>query len=91
MLASLGGTVRTIGFISDYGVHRFHLAGQRPPGDTAIRLGEQGMADFVHDVKEMGVDPDFVSELARKDRSDTAHLTEKRMVERHVTTLFWQT
>ena len=90
-LAFLGGTVRTVGFTSDYGVHRFYFEGQQPSGAEAVALGEQGMADIVHYVKEMGVDPDFVLEMAKKGPSATTHLTEKQMAALHVTTPFWQT
>ena len=90
-LAFLGGTVRTVGFTSDYGVHRFYFEGQQPSGAAAVALGEQGMAEIVHYVKEMGVDSDFVLEMAKKGPSETTHLTEKQMAALHVTTPFWQT
>ena len=90
-LAFLGGVVRTVGFTSDYGVHRFYFEGQQPSGEEAVAAGEEGMAEISHYVKEMGVDSDFIQEMAKKGRNATTHLTEQRMAELNITTPFWRT
>jgi len=90
-LAFLGGVVRTVGFTSDYGVHRFYFEGQQPSSSEGVAEGEKGMAEIVHYVKEMGVDPDFVLEMAKKGRNATTHLTEQQMATLHVITPFWNT
>lgn len=90
-LAFLGGVVRTVSFTSDYGVHRFYFEGQQPSASEGVAAGEEGMAEIAHYVKEMGVDPDFMQEMAKKGRSATTHLTEQRMAELNITTPYWRT
>ncbi len=90
-LAFLGGVVRTVSFTSDYGVHRFYFEGQQPSAEEGVAAGEEGMAEIAHYVKEMGVDPDFIQEMAKKGRSATTHLTEQRMAELNITTPYWRT
>ncbi|MGH7050730.1 MAG: hypothetical protein ACREE5_08795 [Acetobacteraceae bacterium] len=91
-VAFLGGVVRTVGYTSDYGVHRFYFEGQQQPsGAEAVAMGEDGMAEIAHYVKEMGVDPDFMQEMAKKGPNAVTHLSEQRMAQLNITTPFWHT
>jgi hypothetical protein len=87
-IAFLGGVVRSIGLESDYGVHRFYSEGSAVGRTSDIELI---MGDIVQYLSDMGINPDFITQMVRKGRSDVTHLTFDQLAKLRVITPRWTT
>jgi hypothetical protein len=78
---------RSIGYGSDYGVHRFSFESASAPNQADVAQQESG--ELVKYVAEMGAAPEFITFMSLKGGNDVTHLTVKQMVDLKVVTPRW--
>jgi hypothetical protein len=88
--AFLGGVYRTVPYGSTYGVHRAEFVDPQPGADLGD-LAQQMSGQLVQYVNEMGVQPEFITEMSKKGPNEINDLTSQRMAELNVITPRWQT
>lgn len=88
--AFLGGIYRTVPYGSTYGVHRAEFVDPSPGADLGD-LAQQMSGQLVQYVNEMGVHPEFITEMSKKGPKEINDLTTQRMAELNVITPRWQT
>ncbi|MBV8889946.1 MAG: hypothetical protein JO267_11340 [Alphaproteobacteria bacterium] len=87
--AFLGGLFRSVPYASVYGVHRFDITGtdQAP---NPLDLAQQLSGILVKYVNDMGVAPEFITEMSQKGPNDINDLSAQRMAQLKIITPRWQ-
>ena len=89
-LAFMGGTHRTIGYASNYGVHQFESASQTP--DPTLQAQTEAVAaQIVTYLSQMGISPDYMGYMVQKTGNDVTNLSMKVLQQLHIVTPRWQT
>ena len=89
-LAFMGGTHRTIGYASNYGVHQFESASQTP--DPTLQAQTEAVsAQIVTYLSQMGISPDYMGYMVQKTGNDVTNLSMKVLQQLHIVTPHWQT
>ena len=88
--AFLGGIVRSVGYSSIYGVHRFAFEGSTAGIDLADQA-QQMSGQLVAYVDAMGIAPEFITEMSTKGPSEINDLSVQRLADLNVITPRWRT
>jgi hypothetical protein len=89
-LAFMGGTHRTIGYASNYGVHQFESASQTP--DPSLQAQTEAVsAQIVTYLSQMGISPDYMGYMVQKTGNDVTNLSMKVLQQLKIVTPHWQT
>jgi hypothetical protein len=82
-LTFLGGKFRFLPPDATYGVHRFFLNGEVPQAD-AVDTSQTMSAATLEYIREMGVDPELLSEMSRAGSNEINVLSKSRLQELNV-------
>ena len=89
-LAFMGGTHRTVGYASNYGVHQFESASQTP--DPTLQAQTEAVAaEIVTYLGQMGISPDYMGYMVQKTGNDVTNLSMKVLQQLNIVTPRWQT
>jgi hypothetical protein len=87
--AFMGGTVRTIGYASNYGVHQFTL--NNPAAGQESQADQTTSASLVAYITQMGISADYMVLMVQKSGNNVTNLTSKQLRELNIVTPRWQT